>query len=80
MRNGLTCRVNLTNPGERCIPFPPLNTDTIGGNLPQDFKDYIFRGVEGNTDFDETMVGGVARGRTTAPCRASTLTLGEARC
>jgi iron complex outermembrane recepter protein len=56
VRNGLTCRVNLTNPGERCIPFPPLNTDTIAGNLPQDFKDYIFRGVEGDTEFEEALV------------------------
>jgi iron complex outermembrane recepter protein len=56
VRNGLTCRVNLTNPGERCIPFPALNADTIGGNLPQDFKDYIFRPVEGNTEFEESLV------------------------
>ena len=26
--NGLTCAVNLTNPAERCIPFPALNTAT----------------------------------------------------
>lgn len=56
VRNGLTCRVNITNPGERCVPFPMLDAEVIGGNLPQDFKDYIFRGVEGNTEFEESLV------------------------
>jgi iron complex outermembrane recepter protein len=56
VRNGLTCRVNTTSPGERCIPFPALDAAVVGGNLPQDFKDYIFRGVEGNTDFEESLV------------------------
>jgi outer membrane receptor protein involved in Fe transport len=58
VRNGLTCRVNLTNPGERCIPYPQLNAATIGGNLPQDFRNYIFRPVKGNTEFEERTASG----------------------
>ncbi|MET0536321.1 MAG: TonB-dependent receptor [Steroidobacter sp.] len=54
--NGLTCRVNLTNPGERCIPYPALNAATIAGDLPGNFVNYIFRDVEGNTKYDETVV------------------------
>jgi iron complex outermembrane recepter protein len=53
VRNGLTCRINLSNPAERCIPYPQLNTDTINGNLPQDFANYIVGTVEGNTEFEE---------------------------
>ena len=53
VRNGLTCAVNLTNPAERCIPNPPLDNAVIGGVLPADFRDYIFRDVIGNTDYDE---------------------------
>lgn len=53
--NGLTCRVNLTNPAERCILSPVLNAATIGGNLPQSFKDYIFREVVGKTTYEESV-------------------------
>jgi outer membrane receptor protein involved in Fe transport len=62
VRNGLTCRVNLTNPAERCIPYPPLNSATIGGDLPPDFVNYIFRGVVGNTTYDETVVSAIFDG------------------
>ena len=37
VRNGLTCNINLTNPAERCIPFPPLDNAVIGGAVPADF-------------------------------------------
>lgn len=60
--NGLTCRVNLTNPGERCIPFPALNNDTIAGNLPSNFTNYIFRQVEGKTKYDETVASMIVDG------------------
>jgi iron complex outermembrane receptor protein len=56
VRNGLTCAINITNPAERCIPFPPLNNATIAGDLPADFVDYIWRDVVGTTDYDETVV------------------------
>lgn len=55
VRNGLTCGINLTDTNEHCIPFPPLNTATISGNLPQDFKDYIFREIVGNTAYEESV-------------------------
>jgi outer membrane receptor protein involved in Fe transport len=60
--NGLTCRINLTNPGERCIPFPALTAAVIGGDLPRNFVNYIFRDVEGNTKFDETVVSAAIDG------------------
>jgi outer membrane receptor protein involved in Fe transport len=62
VRNGLTCRVNLTNPGERCVPFPELNAATIGGNLPADFMGYVARTVEGNTEFEERTATGLIDG------------------
>jgi outer membrane receptor protein involved in Fe transport len=55
VRNGLTCRINLTNPAERCIPHPPLDNAVIGGTLPQDFRNYIFRPVVGSTDYEENV-------------------------
>jgi len=53
VRNGLTCRINLTNPAERCIPYPPLSNAVIGGALPSDFVDYTWRDAIGNTAYDE---------------------------
>lgn len=56
VKSGLTCEINLTNPNEQCIPFPALTAAVIGGNLPDDFKNYIFREVKGNTVYEETMM------------------------
>jgi outer membrane receptor protein involved in Fe transport len=53
VRNGLTCEVNLTNPAERCIPFPPLTNAVIGGALPADLVDYVWHDIVGTTDYDE---------------------------
>jgi len=53
VRNGLTCEVNLTNPAERCIPFPPLTNAVIGGALPADLVDYVWDDIVGTTDYDE---------------------------
>jgi outer membrane receptor protein involved in Fe transport len=53
VRNGLTCAINITNPAERCIPYPPLDNALIGGTMPADFVDYIWRDVVGNTDYNE---------------------------
>ncbi len=66
VRNGLTCKINLNNPSEKCILYPTLNAATVGGNLPQDFSDYIFRDVTGQTGYEEsvfsaTMDGPLAR-------------------
>jgi iron complex outermembrane receptor protein len=60
--NGYTCAINLTNPAEACVPNPPLNSQTIGGNLPQSFKDYIFRPVTGNTEYQEWVTSAVIDG------------------
>lgn len=61
-RNGLTCAINLTNPEENCIVAPPVSSQTIGGILPQDFKDYIFRPVTGVTKYDEFIFSAQADG------------------
>lgn len=53
--NGNTCRINLTNQSEACVPFPLLTADVVGGNLPQNFRDYIFRTVEGSTEYEEAV-------------------------
>jgi iron complex outermembrane receptor protein len=55
VRDGLTCNINLTRPGEKCIPYPQLTAETIGGSLPQDFRDYIFQNTEGETKFYESV-------------------------
>ncbi|WP_372484185.1 TonB-dependent receptor plug domain-containing protein [Stenotrophomonas sepilia] len=39
-----------------CIAAPALNTNTIGGKLPQDWKDWVFVPVTGNTLYKETTV------------------------
>jgi outer membrane receptor protein involved in Fe transport len=53
VRNGLTCQVNITNPAERCIPFPPLTNAVIGGALPADLVNYVWHDIVGTTDYDE---------------------------
>ena len=37
-----------------CVPAPVLNADTIGGRLPQAFKDYILQNTIGTTQFRES--------------------------
>ncbi len=56
VRNGLTCAINVTNPAERCILYPVLTPAVIGGAFPQDFVDYIWRDVVGNTSYDEDII------------------------
>lgn len=48
------CRQLATNPG--CIAAPALTSDVIGGKLPKDWVDYVFRPVTGVTEFNETIV------------------------
>jgi iron complex outermembrane recepter protein len=50
---GVTCAVNIVTPSTGCIPAPVLNTQTIGGQLPRDWSDYVFQKVTGNTEYDE---------------------------
>ena len=56
LRNGLTCAINITDPSERCVPYPALDASVIAGNLPRDFRDYIWREVTGNTEYDEDIL------------------------
>jgi iron complex outermembrane receptor protein len=62
IRDGLTCGINSTNPNEKCIPFPALTGAAVGGNLPQDFKDYIFRKTIGTTEYEETIYSAIFDG------------------
>lgn len=45
-----------------CVPAPFLNADTIGGNLPQAFRDYIVQDTIGTTVFRETTATGTLNG------------------
>lgn len=58
VRGGFTCRDNVGNPNATCIPAPFLNSATIGGDLPADFVNYVFRPVTGVTKYDETVFSG----------------------
>jgi len=59
---GVTCRINLTNTAERCVPLPPINAQTIGGVFPQAFRDYIAYDVTGETEYDELLMSAVFDG------------------
>lgn len=48
----VVCRTQSINPN--CVAAPALNAATIGGNLPQAFRDYILQDVVGTTEFRET--------------------------
>ena len=45
------CASQASNPS--CVAAPALNADTIGGRLPQAFRDYILVNTIGNTKFRE---------------------------
>lgn len=62
VRNGFTCRINVTNPGSNCISAPPLNAQTIGGIMPADWRNYIWARVVGETTFTENTVSAVIDG------------------
>lgn len=55
VQDGLTCSINLTRPGEKCIHYPRLTAAVIDGDLPQEFRDYIFQTTVGNTKFYESI-------------------------
>ena len=46
------CASFASNPS--CVAAPPLNADTIGGRLPQAFRDYVLVNTIGNTRFRES--------------------------
>ena len=45
-----------------CVAAPALNATTIGGNLPQAYRDYILQTTTGTTKFRETIVSGTING------------------
>lgn len=45
-----------------CVAAPALNADTIGGRLPQAYRDYILQNTIGTTKFRETIVSGTVNG------------------
>ncbi len=46
------CASSAVNVG--CVAAPALSADVIGGNLPQNYRDYILQNTIGNTQFRET--------------------------
>lgn len=52
----VTCRTNINNPVAGCVPAPFLTAATVGGQLPEDWKNYVFRPVTGRTKYDEKVV------------------------
>ncbi|WP_244999487.1 TonB-dependent receptor domain-containing protein [Brevundimonas nasdae] len=51
---GFECRALASNPG--CIAAPALSSSVVGGKLPKDWVDYVFRPVRGTTEFTETIL------------------------
>lgn len=47
-----SCASLATNPN--CVAAPPLNADTVGGRLPQAYRDYILQNTVGTNKFRET--------------------------
>ncbi|MGV2495452.1 TonB-dependent receptor plug domain-containing protein [Pelagerythrobacter aerophilus] len=48
----ISCASLATNPN--CVAAPPLNADTVGGRLPQTYRDYILQNTVGTNKFRET--------------------------
>lgn len=55
-----SCASQATN--RNCVAAPPLNADTIGGRLPQSYRDYILQNTLGTTSFRENIVSAVIDG------------------
>lgn len=48
------CRELASNPG--CVAAPALSSQVIGGQLPKQWVDYVFRPIKGVTVFEEKIV------------------------
>lgn len=57
-----TCEVNVTNPGTGCVPVPLLDAQFLGSNIPQDYRDYIWHDITGNTVYKETTASAILNG------------------
>ncbi|HVZ30691.1 MAG TPA: TonB-dependent receptor [Asticcacaulis sp.] len=63
IRNGLTCAANNASPSTAtCVPAPLLTTQLLGGTMPADWVDYIFRPTVGHTKYLETTLSANAEG------------------
>ncbi|HUG73052.1 MAG TPA: TonB-dependent receptor [Steroidobacteraceae bacterium] len=57
-----TCEVNVTTPGSGCVPVPLLDEQYLGSNIPQDYRDYIWHDITGNTLYKESTISAIANG------------------
>jgi outer membrane receptor protein involved in Fe transport len=57
-----TCDVNIPAPGTGCVPAPLLDGAYLGGFIPQDYRDYIWRDITGHTTYKEVTVSAIANG------------------
>jgi outer membrane receptor protein involved in Fe transport len=51
-----TCASNVSGATSNCVPAPVLTTQVIEGKLPQNFKNWIFKPVTGNTKYAEATI------------------------
>lgn len=45
-----------------CVSAPFMNADTIGGNLPEAYRNFVFEDVTGKTKYDETILSFIVDG------------------
>lgn len=57
-----TCQVNVDVPGSGCVPAPLLDEDFLASNIPQDYRNYIWRDITGHTTYRETTVSAIFDG------------------
>ncbi len=63
IRNGLTCNANNASPSTAsCVPAPLLTAQLLGGTMPTDWMNYIFRPTVGHTKYLETTVSANVEG------------------
>jgi outer membrane receptor protein involved in Fe transport len=48
-----TCRVNIGNPNAACVPADLLTDGASAGNIPANFRNWVFRPVTGDTEFEQ---------------------------
>ena len=60
--NPYVCTITLTNPAYGCIPAPVLNTQTVAGQYPGDWYNWIRENLEETNVFKETSASLVVSG------------------
>ncbi|HET9160803.1 MAG TPA: TonB-dependent receptor, partial [Caulobacteraceae bacterium] len=51
-----TCASNISGATSNCVPAPVLTPEVVGGALPSDYRNYVFRSVQGNTKYSEAIL------------------------